>query len=73
MFAARKVFKEFAGLLHQPRAVMLLVPAGPPVDSVIADLLPHLGKGDLIIDAGNSYFKDTTLRARSRDAIRRHP
>jgi 6-phosphogluconate dehydrogenase len=57
--------KEFAGLLHQPRAVMLLVPAGPPVDSVIADLLPHLGKGDLIIDAGNSYFKDTTVRARN--------
>ena len=57
--------KEFAGLLHQPRAVMLLVPAGPPVDSVIADLLPHLGKGDLIIDAGNSYFKDTNLRARN--------
>ena len=57
--------KEFAGLLHQPRAVMLLVPAGAPVDSVIADLLPHLGKGDLIIDAGNSYFKDTNLRARN--------
>jgi 6-phosphogluconate dehydrogenase len=44
---------------------MLLVPAGPPVDSVISDLLPHLGKGDLIIDAGNSYFKDTNLRARN--------
>ena len=57
--------EEFAGLLHQPRAVMLLVPAGPPVDSVIADLLPHLEKGDLIIDAGNSYFKDTNLRARN--------
>jgi 6-phosphogluconate dehydrogenase len=35
------------------------------VDSVIADLLPHLDKGDLIIDAGNSYFKDTDLRARN--------
>ena len=57
--------QEFAALLHQPRAVMLLVPAGPPVDSVIADLLPHLEKGDLIIDAGNSYFKDTNLRARN--------
>ena len=43
---------------------MLLVPAGTPVDSVIADLLPHLEKGDLIIDAGNSYFKDANLRAR---------
>ncbi len=55
--------KEFIGLLRRPRAVMLLVPAGAPVDSVIEDLLPHLDKGDLIIDAGNSYFKDTNLRA----------
>ncbi len=56
---------EFIGLLRRPRAVMMLVPAGPPVDSVIKDLLPHLEKGDLIIDAGNSYFKDTDLRARN--------
>jgi 6-phosphogluconate dehydrogenase len=55
--------KEFIGLLRRPRAVMMLVPAGAPVDSVIKDLLPHLDKGDLIIDAGNSYFKDTDLRA----------
>jgi 6-phosphogluconate dehydrogenase len=57
--------KDFIGLLRKPRAVMMLVPAGPPVDSVIGDLLPHLEKGDLIIDAGNSYFKDTNLRARN--------
>ena len=57
--------KDFIALLRSPRAVMMLVPAGPPVDSVIADLLPHLEKGDLIIDAGNSYFKDTNLRARN--------
>jgi 6-phosphogluconate dehydrogenase len=44
---------------------MMLVPAGAPVDSVIKDVLPHLDKGDLIIDAGNSYFKDTDLRARN--------
>src|ERR1700686_4310863 len=55
--------KDFVGLLRRPRAVMVLVPAGSPVDSVIGDLLPHLEKGDLIIDAGNSYFKDTNLRA----------
>ena len=57
--------QDFIGLLRRPRAIMMLVPAGPPVDSVIADLLPHLEKGDLIIDAGNSYFKDTDLRARN--------
>jgi 6-phosphogluconate dehydrogenase len=57
--------KEFIALLRQPRAVVMLVPAGAPVDSVIRDLLPHLDKNDLIIDAGNSYFKDTDLRART--------
>ncbi len=56
--------QEFIALLRRPRAVMMLVPAGSPVDSVINDLLPHLEKGDLIIDGGNSYFKDTDLRVR---------
>jgi 6-phosphogluconate dehydrogenase len=56
--------QEFVGLLRQPRAIMMLVPAGSPVDSVIADVLPYLDTGDLIIDAGNSYFKDTDVRAR---------
>jgi 6-phosphogluconate dehydrogenase len=56
---------DFVGLLRKPRAIMMLVPAGAPVDSVIKDLLRHLDKGDLIIDAGNSYFKDTDLRARN--------
>jgi len=57
--------KEFIALLRRPRAVMLLVPAGPPVDSVIKDLSPLLETGDLIVDAGNSYFKDTDVRARN--------
>ena len=57
--------KEFIGLLRKPRAIMMLVPAGAPVDSVISDLLAHLQPSDLIIDGGNSYFKDTTLRARN--------
>ncbi|HEY1718033.1 MAG TPA: NADP-dependent phosphogluconate dehydrogenase [Verrucomicrobiae bacterium] len=55
--------RDFIALLRKPRAIMMLVPAGAPVDSVIKDLLPHLEKDDLIIDAGNSYFKDTDLRA----------
>jgi len=55
--------KEFVGLLKTPRAVMMLVPAGPPVDSVIKSLLPLVAKGDLIIDGGNSFFKDTDLRS----------
>ena len=55
---------EFITLLRKPRAVMMLVPAGAPVDSVISDLMPYMQTSDLIIDAGNSYFKDTDLRTR---------
>ena len=55
---------DFIALLRKPRAIMMLVPAGAPVDSVIKDLLPHLDKGDLIIDAGNSHFTDSDVRAR---------
>jgi 6-phosphogluconate dehydrogenase len=56
---------EFVGLLRVPRAVIMLVPAGAVVDAVIHDLLPCLARGDLIIDAGNSYFDDTNLRAKA--------
>ena len=57
--------REFTASLRRPRAILILVPAGPPVDSVIQDLLPNLEKGDLLIDAGNSFFKDTDSRAQS--------
>jgi 6-phosphogluconate dehydrogenase len=59
--------EEFIGLLKKPRAVMMLVPAGAPVDSVIEDVLPHLEKGDLIIDGGNSHYIDTDRRAKVLD------
>jgi len=52
----------FVGLLKTPRAIMLMVPAGDPVDETIATLLPFLGKGDIIVDGGNSYFPDTDRR-----------
>jgi 6-phosphogluconate dehydrogenase len=48
--------------LRGPRAVMLLVPAGAPVDAVIGELAPRLEPGDLIIDGGNSHYKDTDRR-----------
>ncbi|HLT87465.1 MAG TPA: NADP-dependent phosphogluconate dehydrogenase [Sphingobacterium sp.] len=54
--------EEFIGLLQQPRAIMLLVPAGKPVDAAIASLAPFLDKGDIIIDGGNTYFPDTDRR-----------
>jgi len=54
---------EFKELLHPPKSVMMLVPAGEPVDDVINDLLPVLTEGDIIIDGGNSHFSDTDLRS----------
>jgi 6-phosphogluconate dehydrogenase len=48
--------------LRRPRAILLLVPAGDPVDAVIKGLEPHLEPGDLIIDSGNSHFGDTDSR-----------
>ena len=54
--------EEFIAALKKPRRVMLLVPAGNPVDAVIDSLLPLLEKGDLIIDGGNSFFADTNRR-----------
>ncbi len=60
-----ETLEEFLSLLAVPRTVMMLVPAGPPVDAVIRDILSHLVAGDLVIDGGNSHFKDTDLRART--------
>ena len=54
--------KTFVNALSRPRKIMLLVPAGKIVDSVIEGLLPHLDKGDIIIDGGNSFFTDTDRR-----------
>jgi len=53
---------EFVGHLQQPRAIIILVAAGPPVDAVIDELLPFLAPGDLVIDGGNSFFEDTIRR-----------
>lgn len=54
--------KEFVESLEKPRKIILMVKAGKPVDDVIQELLPYLEPGDLIIDGGNSYFKDTSRR-----------
>jgi 6-phosphogluconate dehydrogenase len=54
--------KKFVDSLKLPRAIMMLVPAGKIVDDVIAELLPLLDKGDIVIDGGNSHFTDTNSR-----------
>jgi 6-phosphogluconate dehydrogenase len=51
--------------LRSPRIVMLMVEAGAPVDSVIAQLVPLLSPGDVIMDGGNSHFKDTERRTQA--------
>src|SRR4051812_31547046 len=56
--------EEMVGLLKNPRRVMLMVKAGPPVDEFIEHLLPLLEPGDIIIDGGNSLFEDTTRRTK---------
>ena len=55
---------EFVASIRKPRAIMMLVPAGAPVDSVIKTLVPHLEPGDFMIDGGNSYYRDTDRRAK---------
>lgn len=56
--------EEFISKLKRPRVIVLLVMAGKPVDDFIASLLPHLEKGDIVIDGGNSHFPDTTRRTK---------
>jgi len=54
--------KAFVQSLKKPRCITMLVPAGSPVGSVINTFRPYLEPGDLLIDSGNSYFKDTDRR-----------
>lgn len=57
--------EELADSLEKPRRIMLMVKAGKPVDDFIEMLLPHLEKGDIVIDGGNSHFPDTIRRTKS--------
>ena len=56
--------QDFVNALQTPRAIMIMVKAGQPVDDVIAELRPFLSKGDLLIDGGNSLFTDTERRVK---------
>ncbi len=57
--------QELVKSLAQPRKIMLMVKAGEPVDMLIEQLLPHLQAGDILIDGGNSFFKDTIRREKA--------
>jgi 6-phosphogluconate dehydrogenase len=56
--------QELIGSLELPRKIMLMVPAGKPVDELIQALIPFLDAGDIIIDGGNSHFSDSSRRTR---------
>jgi len=57
--------KELCDSLKAPRRVMLMVKAGSTVDDFIEQLIPHLEKGDIIIDGGNSHYPDSISRTKS--------
>jgi 6-phosphogluconate dehydrogenase len=54
--------EEFVNSLEKPRKIMLMVKAGKPTDATIDQLIPHLEKGDILIDGGNTFFADTQRR-----------
>lgn len=56
--------EELVEAVEKPRKIMLMVKAGAPVDAFIDTIMPHLEPGDLVIDGGNSYFKDTIRRTK---------
>lgn len=57
--------QDLVRVLKKPRRVMLMVKAGDTVDQMIESLLPHLEKGDIVIDGGNSHYPDTNRRTRA--------
>lgn len=60
-----KIFDSFESLvaaLDKPRVILMMVPAGKPVDKAILSIKPYLDKGDILIDGGNSFFVDTERR-----------
>lgn len=56
--------QELIGSLDLPRKIMLMIPAGKPVDEIIEALIAFLDEGDIIIDGGNSHFSDTSRRTK---------
>jgi 6-phosphogluconate dehydrogenase len=61
-FVPTETTADFVASLRRPRAVIILVKAGAPVDAVIGELVPLLEEGDIIVDCGNSQYTDTRRR-----------
>ena len=54
--------ESFVSLLHLPRVIYLSLPAGRTIDNVLHELIPYLEKGDVVMDGGNSYYRDSIRR-----------
>lgn len=61
-FAGLRTIEEFVNSLEKPRKILLMVKAGAATDATIESLKPHLEKGDILIDGGNTFFQDTIRR-----------
>ncbi|BAC12141.1 6-phosphogluconate dehydrogenase (decarboxylating) [Oceanobacillus iheyensis HTE831] len=66
-FIGAKTIEEFVDSLEKPRKIMLMVKAGPATDATIESLKPHLDKGDILIDGGNTLYEDTIRRNKELD------
>jgi 6-phosphogluconate dehydrogenase len=63
-FTAAATLEELVAALEKPRRIMMMIKAGAPVDEMLDRLLPLLEPGDVVIDGGNSWFKETQARAK---------
>ena len=63
-----KTIKKFVAAIKRPRKIILLVKAGPAIDAIVGQLLPHLSRGDVVIDGGNSLWTDTIRRVKEYEA-----
>ncbi|MDQ6800740.1 MAG: NADP-dependent phosphogluconate dehydrogenase [Acidobacteriota bacterium] len=67
-----KTFADFTKALTRPRRIMMMIKAGSPVDQTLEKISPYLEEGDVIIDGGNSWFKDTQERTKRLEAKKLH-
>lgn len=63
-FIAARTLEELVAALEKPRRILLMIKAGAPVDEMLGRLIPLLEAGDVVIDGGNSWFKETQARAK---------
>ena len=61
-FLPSESIQDFVASLERPRAIIIMVKAGQPTDAVIAELVPLLETGDIVIDCGNAHYADTRRR-----------